>query len=174
MSSFETERIILRWHIDSLMTRKCMNVWTIFLFFFVYLLSLVLCNLLFSIAFRLSQLTATTGGEFKLMSIYLFFLFLIKSSCCKFLELSSTTTIMVLKPVSCNNVTSFNYDGKKARDVGLTCWCHLSNIMPDSIFHESMSYGITCLFFQGDTCFPQDERDQISFITITSVGMGIS
>ena len=56
-----------------------------------------------------------------LASIYLFFPFLIKSWCCKFLELSLTTTIMVLKPVSCDNVTSFNYDGKKARDVGLIC-----------------------------------------------------
>ena len=27
----------------------------------------------------------------------------------------------VLKPVSCDHVISFNYDGKKARDVGLTC-----------------------------------------------------
>ena len=26
-----------------------------------------------------------------------------------------------LKPVSCDHVTSCNYDGKKARDVGLTC-----------------------------------------------------
>ena len=62
--------------------------------------------------------------------------------------------------------------------------------MPDSIFHESMRQGITCvcvLFFcvcvcacvcvcvRGDTsCFPQDERDEISFITITSVGVGKS
>ena len=53
--------------------------------------------------------------------------------------------------------------------------------MPDSILHESMRQGITCVcvffcfFFhvQGDTfCFPQDERDGISFITITSVGVG--
>ena len=65
-------------------------------------------------------------------------------------ELSLATTITVLKPVSCDHVTSFNYDGKKARDVGLTCWCHLSNIMPDGIFHESMRQGITwflLLFF---------------------------
>ena len=60
--------------------------------------------------------------------------------------------------------------------------------MPDSIFHESMRQGITCVCVllcacvcvcvvcvcvQGDTsCFPQDERDGISFITITSVGVG--
>ena len=36
-------------------------------------------------------------------------------------ELSLATTITVLKSVSCDHVTSFNYDGKKARDVGLTC-----------------------------------------------------
>ena len=70
--------------------------------------------------------------------------------------------------------------------------------MPDSISNESMRQGITCicmyffvclcvllLFFvcfcflcacvRGDTsCFPQGERDGISFITITSVGGGKS
>ena len=53
----------------------------------------------------------------------------------------------MLKPVSCDHVTSFSYDGKKARDLRLTCVCYLSNIMPDSIFHESMRQGITCFFF---------------------------
>ena len=38
-----------------------------------------------------------------------------------YIELSLATTITVLKPVSCDHVTSFNYDDKKARDVGLTC-----------------------------------------------------
>ena len=38
--------------------------------------------------------------------------------------------------------------------------------MPDIIFHESIRQGITC--------FPQDERVGISFIAITSVGMGKS
>ena len=60
--------------------------------------------------------------------------------------------------------------------------------MPDRIFHESMRQGITgvrgffcfvlfCCFFcvRGDTsCFLQDERDGISYITITSVGVGKS
>ena len=58
--------------------------------------------------------------------------------------------------------------------------------MPDNIFHESMSQEITCWFFvfvflllfflvRGDnSCFPQDERGGISFITVTSVGMGKS
>ena len=54
--------------------------------------------------------------------------------------------------------------------------------MPDSIFHESMRQGIKWDFFlfffflvRGDTsCFPKDERDGITFITITSVGMGKS
>ena len=53
----------------------------------------------------------------------------------------------MLKPVSCDHVTSFNHDDKKARDVGLTFWWHLSNNMPDSIFHESMRRGITCVCF---------------------------
>ena len=43
-----------------------------------------------------------------------------------------------MKPVSCDRVTSFSYDDKKGSDVGFTCWCHLSNIIPDSIFHENM------------------------------------
>ena len=59
--------------------------------------------------------------------------------------------------------------------------------MPDSVFHESMRQGITCVcaffvfvfvflfFVRNDTsCFPQDERDRISFITITTASVGIS
>ena len=40
-------------------------------------------------------------------------------------------------------MVSFNYSDKKARDVGLTCRCHLSNIMSDSILYDSMEWGIT-------------------------------
>ena len=32
----------------------------------------------------------------------------------------------------------------RSKDVGLICWCLLSNIMPNSISHESMRQGITC------------------------------
>ena len=39
----------------------------------------------------------------------------------KVFELSLPTTITVMMSVSCDHVTSFNYDGKKATDVGLTC-----------------------------------------------------
>ena len=46
-------------------------------------------------------------------------------------------------PVSWYYMTSLNYGGKKARDVGLTCRCHLSNIMPESIFYDSMGWGMT-------------------------------
>ena len=50
----------------------------------------------------------------------------------------------MLTPVSCYYMISFNYGGKKARDVGLTCRCHLSNIMPDSIFYDdSVEWGMT-------------------------------
>ena len=34
---------------------------------------------------------------------------------------------MALTSVSCYYMTSFNYDGKKARDLDLTCRCDLSN-----------------------------------------------
>ena len=49
---------------------------------------------------------------------------------------------MALTPVSYYYMISFNYGGKEARDVGLTCRCHMSNIMPDSIFYDSMEYGM--------------------------------
>ena len=54
-----------------------------------------------------------------------------------------------LTPVSFNHVKSFNHDDKKVSDVGLTRWCHLSNIMSDSIFHKGVRQEITCfvLFF---------------------------
>ena len=64
----------------------------------------------------------------------------------EFSKLSLATAIMAMTPASCYYMT-FNYGGRKARDVGLTCRCHLSNIMPDSIFYDSMRWGITCLFF---------------------------
>ena len=56
----------------------------------------------------------------------------------EFSKLSLATAIMVLKSASCYYKTLCNYGGKKARDVGLTRRCHLSNIMPDSIFYDSM------------------------------------
>ena len=62
-------------------------------------------------------------------------------------KLSLATAIMALTPVPCYCMTSFSYGGKKVRDVGLTCRSHLSNIMPDSIFYDSMGWGITCRFF---------------------------
>ena len=62
-------------------------------------------------------------------------------------KLSLTTTIMALTCVLCYYLTSFNYGGKKARDVGLSCRCYLSNVLPDSIFYDSMGWGITCGFF---------------------------
>ena len=53
------------------------------------------------------------------------------------------TIITVYTHVLCDYVKSFNYDGKKARYVGLTCTCHVSNIMLDSISHESMGQWAT-------------------------------
>ena len=65
----------------------------------------------------------------------------------EFSKLSLATAIMALTPVSCYYMTSFNNGGKKARDLGLNRRCHQSNIMPDSIFYDSMGWGITCWFF---------------------------
>ena len=60
-----------------------------------------------------------------------------------FFESSLAATIMVLMPVSCDHVI-FNFDGKKAGDGGLTCWCHLSIVMCDRTFHEIMGWEVTC------------------------------
>ena len=68
---------------------------------------------------------------------------MIKVLILEFSKLSLVTAIMALNPVSCYYMTSFSYGGKEARDE-----CHRRNIMPDSIFYDSMGWGITCpLFF---------------------------
>ena len=72
--------------------------------------------------------------------------FPIKFKCPEVFELFSETNVTVLTNVSCDHVTSFNYDGKKAREVSLTCCRHLSNIMPGSAFHERKEQGIACFF----------------------------
>ena len=56
----------------------------------------------------------------------------------EFSELSLSTTIMTLTTVLCYYMTSFNYGSKEARDVGLTCRFHLSNVISNSIFCDSM------------------------------------
>ena len=61
-----------------------------------------------------------------------------------FSKLSLATVIMAFTPVSCYYMTSFS--GKKARDVGLICRCHLSNVMSQSILYDSMEWGMTCCF----------------------------
>ena len=71
-------------------------------------------------------------------------------------------------------MASFNYDGKKASDVGLTCRCHLSNVMPDSILHNSVGWGAGVTFFplrDGNCCHPQHIIDGFSLTTITPVGV---
>ena len=80
------------------------------------------------------------SGEFSFINLsrlrqvcfrYFLFHFALPSMSCVSLELQLVTTITVLSPVSCNHMTSPNYGGKKARDGGLTCRCHLSNSIPD-------------------------------------------
>ena len=41
---------------------------------------------------------------------------------------------------------SFNYGVKKASQVDVSCKCHLSNIMPENTFYDSM--GITRFFLR--------------------------
>ena len=98
-----------------------------------------------------------------------------------FSEFSLATTITVLTSVSCYCMTLLNYGDKKTRDVGFTCKCNLSNIVPDSIFYDSMGWWITqflllLLLFSflrgGNRCLPQHRRDGFSIITITPMGMG--
>ena len=81
---------------------------------------------------------------------------------------------MGLTLVLCFYMTSFNYGGKNARDVALTYRCHLSNIMPHSIFYGGMGYGITSLFCKGDNyCTPQHQRDGFNcLIIITQMDLG--
>ena len=77
--------------------------------------------------------------------------------------------------VPCYYTRSFNYGGKKARDVGLTCRCHLSTIMLGSIFYDSTGWGIACLFFlkSNNHCLPQHERYGFSSLIIkTPMGVG--
>ena len=119
----------------------CFVFQTLCYHFFVDFSNFTVCHFSFPIAFWLSQLTATAEGEFKqinvsgivypylstpigkpfLVSIFWSCSLPIKSSCHRFFELFLVITITVLKLVSCDHVTSFNCDDKKARDVGLTC-----------------------------------------------------
>ena len=72
------------------------------------------------------------------ITILLFFTLPLESYCPKVFEFSLVTNIIILTSVSYDYATFFNNDCKKARDAGLSCRCHLSNIMPDSILHECM------------------------------------
>ena len=75
---------------------------------------------------------------FLLLSLSLCYITL---QCCVYPELSLATTISVEVTGSCYYMISFNYGAKKARDIGFTCsGSHLSNIMPDSIFYNSMGW----------------------------------
>ena len=66
---------------------------------------------------------------------------------------------------------------KNARDIGIAWKCHLSNIVHDSTFYDSMGWRISrcffVFFFKGDNyCFPKYRRDGLSIIVITLMGVG--
>ena len=70
-------------------------------------------------------------------------------------------------------MTLFNHGGKKARDVGFIYRCHLSFIMPVSIFYDSLDWKIRLGFFSGGNhCLPQHRRDGFILITIPQMGVG--
>ena len=59
-----------------------------------------------------------------------------------------------------------------ARGADLTCGCHLSNIMPDSIFN-GIKDSLVCFFCKGDNhCLPQHKRDGFNLIIITLTDLG--
>ena len=93
-----------------------------------------------------------------MVNIFLYCFLPIKFWYYKCFELSLAATIARLKPVLCDHVTSINNDYKEARDVGLTCWCYLSNNMPGSIFHESMWQGIIFFFVDAGWYFLLSSR----------------
>ena len=66
--------------------------------------------------------------------------------------------ILALTPVSCYYMTSFNFVSKKTRNVGFTCICHLNNIISDSIFYDSIRWGITSFFVRVITAVLASER----------------
>ena len=66
-----------------------------------------------------------------------------------------------MMPVSSYYMTSFNYGGKKTRDIGLTCMCM---VVSDSIFFDSIGSGMNwdeselfvfCFFSCGGHRLPQ-------------------
>ena len=78
-----------------------------------------------------------------------------------FSELTLVTFIAVSTPVSCYYMT-LNYDGKKARNVGVTCRLLVVVFM---IFY--------CILFLtgGNRSFLQHRRSGFSITTITTIGV---
>ena len=106
---------------------------------------------------------------------YFFFFTLLHLQCRVFSELFLATTIVMLTPVACCYMISFNYGGKKSRGVVLTCRCHLNKIMPGSIFYDSIGWGMSWVFLifrSGNCCLPQHRRNGFSLITITPMSVG--
>ena len=96
-----------------------------------------------------------------------FFFRLFYLQCHQFSELSLAITIAVLTPVSCYYVISCNYCGKNARVVGLTCRCHLNNIV--------LSVSFVIIWdreWGGNCCLPQHWRHGFRLITMTPIGVG--
>ena len=87
--------------------------------------------------------TCCMGKLFKISINYFVFLFrkgqTFVSVCFFRLSLATTTGVE-----ACPCLSSFNYDSKGARHVGLTCTCHLSYIMADSMPVCCMGCQVSC------------------------------
>ena len=72
-------------------------------------------------------------------------------------------------------MTSINHGGKKARDVGSICRCHLSYIMPVSIYYDSLDWKIRLEFFSGGNhCLLQHLESigsRLGFHSVSFVGI---
>ena len=81
---------------------------------------------------------------------------------------------LVLTLTSIFHLTSFSYNDKVVRDVGLTCRCHLSNIMPDSIFNDWWRQVMIWKFFKIKgvvLLFTVSCKRKCSLITLASVNV---
>ena len=90
------------------------------------------------------------------------------------LQMEQHSAIMALTPASCYCIPSFNYGSRKARDIHLTCRSHLRNVLTDSIFYDSLKWGITyCFFNSHNHCFPQRKLNGFCYlIIITPMDLG--
>ena len=107
-----------------------------------------------------------------LLLIIIFFFTSPYLQCNMFFELFLVTTITVLKTLTCYYMISFNFGGKKARDVDLTCrpYCAILCLIESPMI---LWNGGWLIFFirGGNRSLPQHRRDGFSLFAITLMGV---